>query len=109
MSVSEDREPLLRANGSNRRYDDPSTMSDGQQLGADDAQPTAAVLATDAKLNGLRRDLSARQVSMIAIGGTIGTGLFLGTGRSLAQGGPARSVQLPLMTMLCSRELFLAY
>ncbi|KAH8110369.1 amino acid permease/ SLC12A domain-containing protein [Phellopilus nigrolimitatus] len=26
---------------------------------------------------------------MIAIGGTIGTGLFLGTGRSLAQGGPA--------------------
>lgn len=25
---------------------------------------------------------------MIAIAGTIGTGLFLGTGRSLAQGGP---------------------
>lgn len=25
---------------------------------------------------------------MIAIGGTIGTGLFLGTGRSLAEGGP---------------------
>ncbi|KAF9814582.1 hypothetical protein IEO21_05040 [Rhodonia placenta] len=38
---------------------------------------------------GLHRGLSARQVSMIAIGGTIGTGLFLGTGRSLAQGGPA--------------------
>lgn len=26
---------------------------------------------------------------MIAIGGTIGTGLFLGTGKSLATGGPA--------------------
>lgn len=26
---------------------------------------------------------------MIAIGGTIGTGLFLGTGKSLANGGPA--------------------
>ena len=26
---------------------------------------------------------------MIAIAGTIGTGLFLGTGKSLAQGGPA--------------------
>ncbi|RXW21317.1 hypothetical protein EST38_g4533 [Candolleomyces aberdarensis] len=38
---------------------------------------------------GLQRDLSARQVQMIAIAGTIGTGLFLGTGRSLAQGGPA--------------------
>jgi len=38
---------------------------------------------------GLDRSLSARQVQMIAIAGTIGTGLFLGTGRSLAQGGPA--------------------
>lgn len=37
----------------------------------------------------LRRKLSARQVQMIAIGGTIGTGLFLGTGKSLAMGGPA--------------------
>lgn len=39
--------------------------------------------------SGLHRGLSARQVQMIAIAGTIGTGLFLGTGRSLAQGGPA--------------------
>lgn len=38
--------------------------------------------------NKLARKLSARQVSMIAIGGTIGTGLFLGTGKSLATGGP---------------------
>lgn len=38
---------------------------------------------------GLHRGLSTRQVSMIAIAGTIGTGLFLGTGQSLAQGGPA--------------------
>ena len=38
---------------------------------------------------GLRRGLSSRQVQMIAVAGTIGTGLFLGTGRSLAQGGPA--------------------
>lgn len=37
----------------------------------------------------LKRSLSARQVQMIAIGGTIGTGLFLGTGKSLATGGPA--------------------
>ena len=39
--------------------------------------------------SGLHRGLSARQVQMIAIAGTIGTGLFLGTGRSLAHGGPA--------------------
>ncbi|KAG5350497.1 hypothetical protein C0989_010804 [Termitomyces sp. Mn162] len=37
----------------------------------------------------LHRGLSARQVQMIAIAGTIGTGLFLGTGSSLARGGPA--------------------
>ena len=37
----------------------------------------------------LNRSLSARQVQMIAIGGTIGTGLFLGSGNSLATGGPA--------------------
>ncbi|KAI9066586.1 hypothetical protein FKP32DRAFT_1704719 [Trametes sanguinea] len=43
----------------------------------------------DKRRGGLHRALTARQVSMIAIAGTIGTGLFLGTGRSLAQGGPA--------------------
>ncbi|KAF8828797.1 hypothetical protein HHX47_DHR3000360 [Lentinula edodes] len=37
----------------------------------------------------LHRGLSARQVQMIAIAGTIGTGLFLGSGKSLAEGGPA--------------------
>ncbi|KAH3670251.1 hypothetical protein WICMUC_004904 [Wickerhamomyces mucosus] len=39
-------------------------------------------------VNLLNRSLSTRQVSMIAIAGTIGTGLFLGTGKSLAAGGP---------------------
>lgn len=37
----------------------------------------------------LARRLSARQVQMIALGGTIGSGLFLGTGKSLHAGGPA--------------------
>ncbi|KAH8429021.1 Basic amino-acid permease [Aspergillus melleus] len=37
----------------------------------------------------LSRSLSARQVQMIAIGGTIGTGLFLGSGNALASSGPA--------------------
>ncbi|KAJ6133828.1 amino-acid permease [Penicillium sp. IBT 18751x] len=40
----------------------------------------------------LARRLSARQVQMIAIGGTIGTGLFLGTGESIAKGGPASTL-----------------
>ncbi|KAH7175049.1 amino acid permease [Fusarium flagelliforme] len=46
----------------------------------------------------LRRSLSARQVQMIAIGGTIGTGLFLGTGKSLATGGPASMLLAYIIT-----------
>ena len=36
----------------------------------------------------LQRGLKARQVTMIAIGGAIGTGLIIGTGSALAVGGP---------------------
>ena len=37
----------------------------------------------------LHRGLRARQVTMIAIGGAIGTGLIIGTGSALAKAGPA--------------------
>ena len=58
---------------------------------SDDADGNASHLeaGTFFKSDRLQRSLSARQVQMIAIGGTIGTGLFLGTGKSLATGGPA--------------------
>ncbi|KAG0145568.1 hypothetical protein CROQUDRAFT_564078 [Cronartium quercuum f. sp. fusiforme G11] len=36
----------------------------------------------------VRRSLEQRHISMIAIGGTIGTGLFLGMGEALHKGGP---------------------
>ncbi|ODV90932.1 hypothetical protein CANCADRAFT_57321 [Tortispora caseinolytica NRRL Y-17796] len=36
----------------------------------------------------LKRDLKARHVSMIAIGGAVGTGLIIGTGAALATAGP---------------------
>lgn len=39
--------------------------------------------------SGLRRDLSSRQISMIALGGVIGTGLFLGSGLAIGIGGPS--------------------
>lgn len=39
--------------------------------------------------NGMVRGLQNRHVQLIAIAGTIGTGLFLGAGRSIALTGPS--------------------
>ncbi|KAI0031058.1 amino acid permease-domain-containing protein [Vararia minispora EC-137] len=78
---SDESTPLLR-----------SDMSSPALVSQPDASPAVFSLPVppaDLKYGALHRALSTRQVQMIAIAGTIGTGLFLGTGRSLAQGGPA--------------------
>lgn len=42
--------------------------------------------------NNMNRGLSARHISMIAIGGAIGTGLFVATGGVIAQAGPGGAI-----------------
>ncbi|MGI5379614.1 amino acid permease [Streptomyces sp. CA-251387] len=57
------------------------------------APPTdAAQMPADAGDAGYSKDLKARHVNMIAIGGAIGTGLFLGAGGRLHNAGPALAI-----------------
>ncbi|MBB1160050.1 amino acid permease [Amycolatopsis dendrobii] len=53
---------------------------------------TAAADTADAGDAGYRKALKSRHINMIAIGGAIGTGLFLGAGGRLAQAGPALAI-----------------
>lgn len=62
-------------NEKSRQYD--AAAGDGQHV--DDMKDPSTRL---------HRGLQARQVTMIAIGGAIGTGLIIGTGASLAKAGP---------------------
>ncbi|GGS47428.1 MULTISPECIES: amino acid permease [Streptomyces] len=48
-----------------------------------------AVRAEGSEGEGYQRGLGARQIQMIAIGGAIGTGLFLGAGKGISKAGPS--------------------
>jgi amino acid transporter, AAT family len=51
--------------------------------------PNAGSKAASRGNEGYQRGLGARQIQMIAIGGAIGTGLFLGAGKAIAKAGPS--------------------
>src|SRR6266478_5760913 len=63
---------------------------------------------------GLRRSLSARRLTMIAIGGAIGTGLFLGSGFAISLAGPGVLVSyaigalIALLLVGCLAEMTVA-
>ena len=67
-------------------YDD-SDMYELNQM-QDRSGGSQSVLLMDASQDGLKRDLRLRHMIMIAVAGTIGTGLFLTSGSTIAIAGP---------------------
>lgn len=49
----------------------------------------------------LKRSLKSRHVTMIAIGGAIGTGLFLGSGKAIQQAGPSIIISYFIVGVFC--------
>ncbi len=65
--------------------------------------------------NELQRSMKSRHLFMIALGGVIGTGLFLGSGFTISQAGPLGAIAayiiggfLMYLVMLCLGELAVA-
>lgn len=63
----------------------PDTSDYGATASGSNVRDVEDGAGVDERHGKLHRGLSARQVQMIAVAGTIGTGLFLGTGKSLAR------------------------
>jgi AAT family amino acid transporter len=50
---------------------------------------------------GLKRQLTAGQMAMVAVGGSIGTGLLLGSGTAIKNAGPAVIVSYVISALIC--------
>nr|XP_031857118.1 uncharacterized protein CI109_007503 [Kwoniella shandongensis]KAA5524189.1 hypothetical protein CI109_007503 [Kwoniella shandongensis] len=62
--------------------------------------------------DGVHRNMEQRHIQMIALAGTLGTGLFLGSGKTIAHGGPAGALIAYLITgsmayamLMCAGEM----
>jgi amino acid permease len=57
--------------------------------------------ALAAEQQGLKRDLRLRHMIMIAVSGTIGTGLFLTSGKTIATAGPGGACKQTISSRRC--------
>lgn len=67
-------------------------MTPKGSMGADGKVFDVESAAANTANSPLQRRLKGRHLQMIAIGGSIGTGLFVGSGQALSEGGPASIV-----------------
>src|SRR6202050_1358046 len=79
------------------------------------SEPSASIEAIVQREQGLHRTLSASRMTMIAIGGAIGTGLFLGSAFAIGFAGPAVLLSyligalIALLLMGCLAEMSVAH
>ncbi|BAS16224.1 L-asparagine permease 2 [Arthrobacter sp. Hiyo8] len=66
-----------------------NTTTDLQREPGTLAAPSTATTSENLSAEGYQKTLSRRHVTMIAMGGAIGVGLFMGAGGRLASTGPA--------------------
>ena len=59
-----------------------------------------------ARESGLKRDLSKRQITMIGLGGAIGTGLFMGSGMAINYAGPAVLISYAIAALIAAIMVF---
>ncbi|MES2256978.1 MAG: amino acid permease [Pseudomonadota bacterium] len=77
--------------------------------------PSSGFAAIAERESGLKRGLSSGQMSMIAIGGAIGTGLFLGSGFAIGFAGPSVLVSyaigalIAILLIACLAEMTVAH
>ncbi|KAI5953143.1 GAP1 [Candida jiufengensis] len=71
------------------KFKDGFKKADANEMGIDPNLSEAEKIAILTANSPLSRSLKNRHLQMIAIGGSIGTGLFVGSGSSLHTGGPA--------------------
>jgi len=79
---------LFNRKGGDSSRSPPSTQYEEKHAPPQYAVTTQGIDDLDDPTTRLHRGLKARQVTMIAIGGAIGTGLVIGTGSALANAGP---------------------